>query len=142
MKKLFSVLLLSMAVLTLQAKSIIFTLTDGTKVYYLLGSDQSPKMKINTDGTFTMNSDEYSFANIQSFRISDTDYSGEEGTKEGASDIIAIGNGTARMKGEVGVYTLDGRLVAKGTDGADLQSLPADTYVISNGRQTLKIQKQ
>ena len=45
MKKLTFLLLLLMASIGTSAKSVVFTLNDGTKVYYLLSKEVNPIMR-------------------------------------------------------------------------------------------------
>ena len=53
---LYSFLIACAASLTASAKSVVFTLTDGTHVYYLLDNDNPPIMKF-IDGGVTVNAD-------------------------------------------------------------------------------------
>ncbi len=121
---------------TALAKSVVFTLSDGTMVYYKLSNDEPPCMVIADDGTFTLNDRLYTFESIQYFAISTDDYSGEEGTEDG---IASLADGQALMKGQARVYSLDGRLV---NGEGSLNGLPQGTYVISDGKTSLKVQKR
>ncbi len=123
--------------LALMAKSVVITLTSGTQVYYQLSSDNPPVMVIADDGTFTLNCQEYAFSDVQYFTYSATDYAGEDGTVDAIASLTADGN--MLMEGKASVYTLDGQLVQK---GSDLSRLKAGTYVISNGKTSLKIMKR
>ena len=53
-------------------KSLVLTLNDGGRVYYLLGGDVDPMMRF-VDGGMTVNADGYAFADIKNFCISDED---------------------------------------------------------------------
>ncbi len=119
-----------------EAKSLVITLNDGTQVYYLISNDNPPRMVIADDGTFTLNSQDYTFSNVKCFAYSSTDYSGEKGTVDG---IVQMDDKSLTMKGNVRVYTLDGRLVS---EGGSLTSLKAGTYVVTDGTTTLKILKR
>jgi len=72
MKKLLCMGLGLMAVLAVEAKSLVITLSDGTLVYYLLSNDKSPVMRM-VPGGFTVNSDTYQFSEVKNFYISQTD---------------------------------------------------------------------
>ncbi len=116
------------------ARSIVFTLTSGTQVYYKITSDNPPCMVLSDDGTFTMNGKEYAFEDVKYFAYSATDYDGAEGTEDG---IVSIDENGLSMKGDIRIYSLDGKLVSK---GSDLNGLKPGTYIISNGTTTLKLQ--
>ena len=60
------------ALLSVEAKSLVITLKDGTLVYYLLNSDKSPVMRM-VPGGFTVNKDSYKFSEVKNFYISPTD---------------------------------------------------------------------
>ena len=55
-----------------QAKSVVFTLADGTKVYYLLGGETNPKLRFQ-EGKMLVEADTYEFSNIKNFYISSED---------------------------------------------------------------------
>ncbi|MCD8265873.1 MAG: hypothetical protein LUC33_01830 [Prevotellaceae bacterium] len=119
-----------------EAKSLVLTLDDGTQVYYLVSNDNPPRMVLADDGTFTLNNQDYTIANVKCFAYSSTDYSGEKGTVDG---IVEMDDTRLTMKGNVRIYTLDGRLVS---EGGSLASLKAGIYVLTDGTTTLKIQKR
>ena len=54
------------------AKSVVFTLVDGTKVYYLLGGEANPKLRF-VEGKMTVDADVYEFSDIKNFYISEED---------------------------------------------------------------------
>ena len=59
MKKLaLSLSLFFLACMTATAKSVVFTLSNGTKIYYLLGGETNPVMRF-VDGKITVNADSY-----------------------------------------------------------------------------------
>ncbi len=130
-------LLIAMAFspLVCTAKSLVINLSNGTSIYYKLSSEAPPRMVMQQDGTFTLNTALYSFSEVESFEISATDYSGEEDTADG---IASISNGQVTMTGKVSIYTLDGKLV---NATGNLQSLSRGTYIITNGTRTFKIVK-
>ena len=57
---------LFLAIGVLSAKSLVLTLKNGTLVYYLLGGEANPMMRL-TDGDIVVNTDKYEFGNIQNF---------------------------------------------------------------------------
>ncbi len=120
---------------TSPAKSLVINLTNGTSIYYKLTSDAPPRMVIQSDGTFTLNTAEYNFSDVESFEISATDYNGDEGTTDA---VVGINDGQVGMEGEPRIYSMDGRMVR--SDG-NMQTLPKGIYVISNGKNTFKIMK-
>ncbi len=129
-------LLTLVAISPAKARSIVITLTTGTQVYYKITSNNPPRMVLSDDGTFTMNGQQYTFSGIVNFFYTADDYDGAEGTADG---IVSIDDKRLLMKGETRVYSLDGKLVSK---GSDLDDLKPGTYIISDGVTTLKLQKQ
>jgi len=125
-----------MGLASASGKSVVIMLNSGTKIYYKISSDAPPRMVIADDGTFALNTKTYTFSNVKGFCISSEDYTGESGTVDG---IVNIDDKSVAMKGEPRIYSLDGRLVKK---GSDLTGLKPGTYVITNGTTTLKIQKR
>ena len=71
-KACFLLLFLSMFALNVCAKSIVFTLSNGSLVYYLVGSTNGPVMKF-VDGKCVVNTDLYEFSQIKNFYVSETD---------------------------------------------------------------------
>lgn len=117
------------------AKSLVIELNNGMKIFYVITKEAQPRMVIARDGTFLLNTRQYSFGDVRSFHVQQEDYSGEKGTEDG---IAVIEDGRVRMAGKAGVYTLDGRRVS---ERADLGRLKPGTYVISDGKRTFKIVK-
>lgn len=128
-----------LACASVNGKSLVITLSKGTRVYYKITTDMPPVMTIAQDGTFTLNGQDYSFTDVKSFSISATDYVGEKGTVDG---IVALDEKRLDMRGDVRIYTLDGRLAGVGKDGYDMSGLKPGMYVITNGVSTMKIQKR
>ena len=62
-----------MSVCMASAKSVVFTLSNNTKVYYLLGGEKNPVMKF-VDGKLVVNTDTYEFSKIKNFVISEEDF--------------------------------------------------------------------
>jgi len=72
MKKTICFCLGLMALLTVEAKSLVITLNNGQLVYYLLSNNQSPVMRM-IPGGFTVNADTYQYSDVKNFYISQTD---------------------------------------------------------------------
>ena len=72
MKKLTFSLLMLVASIGATAKSLVFTLNDGTKVYYQLSSEVNPIMRFK-EGKLLVNDDVYEFDGIKNFYLSDED---------------------------------------------------------------------
>lgn len=70
MKKLTFFLLMLVASIGATAKSLVFTLNDGTKVYYQLSSEVNPIMRFK-EGKLLVNDDVYEFDGIKNFYLSD-----------------------------------------------------------------------
>jgi len=147
MKRLLILLALMAGTLSLSAKSLVLLMTDGTKIYYLLGGEVNPKMTMN-DGEVTVNTDKYVFSNIERFYISDTDdplLAIDDARAEGSwkDGVFYVKTASA-----VQVYTVDGRLVdaSVAPQGAlkavDTSRLPAGTYVLRVGDKSMKFMKR
>jgi len=142
MKKLILTLLITGCTTLGISKSVIFNMTNGTKVYYLISEDNFPQMLILPDGNIQVNGQQMKLMEVRSFSISDTDYSGESGTIEGATGIVRIQEEQCLMKGTIQIFSADGKLIRKSIDIADLSILEPGIYLVSNGETTLKIQKK
>lgn len=142
MKKLLFIIVLMVAAVTVQAKSLVITLADGTEVYYLLGGDVNPVMKFK-DGKVTVNADAYEISDIKKFVISQTD------------DPSGIKAETFYVKGkqDIEVFSLDGKKIdtIKSTSlqskedaisSLSLTTLPKGVYVLKIGSATMKVLKK
>ena len=134
----------------LSAKSLVLTLGNGTRVYYLLGEDTNPMMKF-INGDIIVNADSYEFSNIKNFYISETDDpSGIERTTQGAA--AKFYNNSVIFEADkplsVRVFSSDGREVRvrpiqrEGQTIVNLHTLPQGAYIIAAGGATLKIVKR
>ena len=134
----------------LSAKSLVLTLGNGTRVYYLLGEDTNPMMKV-INGDIIVNADSYEFSNIKNFYISETDDpSGIEQTTQGAASKFY--NNSVIFEADkplsVRVFSSDGREVRvrpiqrEGQTIVNLHTLPQGAYIIAAGGATLKIVKR
>ncbi len=133
--KLLAAAALLLCCATANAKSLVIELNNGLKIFYVITKEAQPRMVIAQDGTFTLNTRLFSFADVKGFHVQNEDYSGEKGTEDA---IAVIQDDMVKMADKAGVYTLDGKRVS---DKADLGRLKPGTYVISNGKQTFKIVK-
>lgn len=151
MKKLLLVLsLLLLTSVRMDAKSVVFTLTDGTLVYYLLGGDTDPMLRFS-DGIVTVEADSYALSNIKNFYISETD---DPNAIERVLDSrnMSYSGGTlvfrAATQQAVKVYAADGReveaLVSRSGDLTTvcLSALPAGTYIVRAGQSSVKVLKK
>lgn len=137
MKKTFLLSIIFALALSMQAKSLVITLDDGTDVYYLLGGDEDPVMKF-VDGKVVIKTDSYEFSNIKKFYISQTD------------DPVGIKAETLYLKGDktIEVYSLDGKKMDIDTTATDAIStvntspLPKGVYIIKIGNQQMKVLKK
>lgn len=137
MKRLVLLFCLTAITLCASARSILFTLQDGTEVYYLLGGETNPVMKF-IDKQLTVNADNYEFSNIARFIISQTD------------DPNAIEPQTISVKtnNNISVFTLDGKQVKVDTttqggfNAIRTSNLPKGIYIVKIGNQSMKVVKQ
>lgn len=130
-----------------QAKSLVLTLADGTRVYYLLGGDTNPMMRLSDDGV-TVNADSYTFGNLKNFYISSTDdpNSIEQQLAEAKAsyhDNMLVC--TVKETEKAQVWTVAGTRVQAsikhegGMTLIDLSSLPQGVYIVVIGKATMKV---
>lgn len=131
------------------AKSVVFTLSNGTLVYYLLGGETNPMMRF-VDGKIVVNADEYELTDIKNFYISATDDpNGIEETL--AEQKISFSSNRFMVKatsGNVAVHTIGGAKVdapvenANGYVSVNLSGLANGAYVITVGNSSFKVMKK
>lgn len=150
MKKLAFFFLLLMTSVGASARSIVFTLSDDTKVYYLLSSEVNPVLRFK-EGKMVVNEDVYEFSDIKNFYIS------EEDDPNAIEPVLSKLNMTFKentviIRSEtvktVRVYTLNGVEVKAPVEKTDdvisvnLNGLEKGTYLISTGDSSLKVLKK
>ena len=150
MKKLAFILLLLMTSVGASAKSVVFTLNDGTKVYYLLSSEANPILRFQED-KMVVNDDVYEFSDIKNFYLSETD------DPNAIENVLSKQNMTFKENTviirsdavkTVKVYTLNGVEVKAPVEKTDdvisvnLNGLEKGTYLISTGNSSLKVLKK
>lgn len=135
---------------SVQAKSLVLTLTDGTLVYYYLEGETTPMMRF-VDGKVTVEADTYTMSGIKNFYISNTDdpvgissttatpsftFRANQFVLTGAqSSVVSICN-AAGMRIDAPVQQT-GECVS-----VDLSTVPNGTYIISNGKTSFKVYKK
>lgn len=125
---LFSVL----AVLMVSAgwsKCLRLTLADGSQVYYQLGGERNPMLRL-TDNGLTINTDAYTFENITSFKILNED--APNGLERVACDL--------QSNVPVKVYNLEGKEMKVANQ--DASALPAGVYILNSANASIKIVKR
>ena len=148
MKKLPFLFLLLMTSVGASARSIVFTLSDDTKVYYLLSSEVNPVLRFK-EGKMVVNEDVYEFSDIKNFYIS------EEDDPNAIEPVLSKLNMTFKentviIRSEtvktVRVYTLNGvKASVEKTDdviSVNLNGLEKGTYLINTGNSSLKVLKK
>lgn len=121
--------------LTAGAKSLVLELSNGLRVFYKLGGEVNPQLVIADDGSFTLNTQEYSFADVACFRISATDYDGENGTVDAITVVQSDGNELS----EASLYSLDGKRLGR---IGDLERQQRGTYIIRSDVKSFKVTKR
>ena len=145
-------LLLSLCLLFMaagaSARSLVLELADGTLVYYLLSAEASPVMKV-ADGQVQVNSDDFTFAEVKRFYISEEDApTAIDGLKTAVPTEMKDGVLYLSTREPVALYTPDGKLVRQGRAAddvrslIDLQSLSAGVYVVRYGQKSFKFIKR
>ena len=150
MKKLAFLFLMLMTSVGASARSVVFTLSDETKVYYLLSSEVNPVLRFK-EGKMVVNDDVYEFSDIKNFYIS------EEDDPNAIEPVLSKLNMTFKentviIRSEtvkaVKVYTLNGEEVKAPVEKTDdfisvnLNGLEKGTYLISTGDSFLKVLKK
>lgn len=150
MKKLLLTTLLLLGISSLQAKSLVVSLTNGALVYYLIGGETNPMMRFTEDRVF-INGNEYEFSKIQYFYISETDDPNGLGIAPKSSVVEYREEGLLIRQSqgsEIAVYSLDGKAVApaisvrNGERYVDLSSQPSGVYVVKVGEDSFKFVKK
>lgn len=151
MKKILLLLaLMSICILSASAKSLVITLKNGTNVYFLITADKSPVMKFNDGGITMVDGASYTFAEVKSFDISNTD---DPNAIDEASDDAKISYraNTILFAGDVNkvkVYNASGVQVEANVSKAgdrvaiDLNDLTKGVYVINTGDTSFKVIKK
>ena len=150
MKKLTFFLLMLVASIGATAKSLVFTLNDGTKVYYQLSSEVNPIMRFK-EGTLLVNDDVYEFDGIKNFYLSDEDapnaienVQSKPNVTFKANTVLIPADAVKVLK----VFTVDGvevkTVIQNEGDvfSVDLNGLAKGVYVISTGKSSLKVIKK
>ncbi len=150
MKKLAFLSFMCLVSLTTMAKSVVFTLSDGTKVYYLLGGETNPVLRF-VDGKMKVDADLYELSDIKNFFISEEDdpngieaLLSKQNITIKANTVVVNSSAVKTLK----VFTLSGVEVKADVQRqndvltVDLNSLEKGTYVISTGKSSLKVMKK
>ena len=150
MKKLTLSLLMLVASIGATAKSLVFTLNDGTKVYYQLSSEVNPIMRFK-EGKLLVNDDVYEFDGIKNFYLSDEDapnaienVQSKPNVTFKANTVLIPADAVKVLK----VFTVDGvevkTVIQNEGDvfSVDLNGLAKGVYVISTGKSSLKVIKK
>lgn len=150
MKKLTFFLLMLVASIGATAKSLVFTLNDGTKVHYQLSSEVNPIMRFK-EGKLLVNDDVYEFDGIKNFYLSDEDapnaienVQSKPNVTFKANTVLIPADAVKMLK----VFTVDGvevkTVIQNEGDvfSVDLNGLAKGVYVISTGKSSLKVTKK
>ena len=150
MKKLTFFLLMLVASIGATAKSLVFTLNDGTKVYYQLSSEVNPIMRFK-EGKLLVNDDVYEFDGIKNFYLSDEDAPNAIENVQSKPNVTLKAN-TVLIPADavkvLKVFTVDGvevkTVIQNEGDvfSVDLNGLAKGVYVISTGKSSLKVIKK
>ena len=135
--------------ITSQAKSLVLTLSDGTNVYYMLGTGINPLMKF-IDGKVTVNADTYTFSGIVKMRISKTDDpTGIESIAANNKNFTLDGSTLyINTTGEVKVYGADANeinipaSVNSGITSIDVSGLRNGVYIVKTEKASFKFLKR
>ena len=151
MKKLTILFILMLATyMGAMAKSVVFTLANNTKVYYLLGGETNPMMRF-VDGKVTVNTDAYEISDIKNFYVSSEDDPNAIESAMAATRMEYRAN-TLVVKADevktVKVYSVGGQEVNADIQASgdvimvNLNGLDKGTYIISTGDASFKVMKK
>lgn len=133
------------AVVVASAKSVVFTLSDGTLVYYLLGGETNPVMKF-VDGKVVVNADTYEFSEVKNFYISATDdptfveeIKALPSKFDGKTLVVPTENANVAVFDASSKKVKASISVANGSTLVDLSSLPKGVYIIKVGKSSIKV---
>lgn len=149
MKKFLTLLLLACSLTQVHAKSVVFTLSDGSLVYYLLGGETDPVMRF-VDGAVVVNADVYEISDIKSFHVSNTDDPTMVSTSRKASGVSFAGNTfiVQCQASRVRVFTLNGAEVEVGMTESggytyvNMGTMPRGAYVVQVGTASFKVMRK
>lgn len=149
MKKilLLAVLLAGMAAQA-EAKSLVMVLSDSTKIYYLMGGEVNPTVRLVDDEVY-VNADHYAFAQVDRFYISATD-DPALAIDDQRDDLLQMRDGVFSLSGKATarLYDSTGRLIRQTSASAsgdvstvDTRDLPAGTYILNVDGKSVKFLK-
>lgn len=151
MKKLLLSTLLMLSFGSVVAKSLVITLTNGSKVYYLLDSSglKNPVMRFDGDNV-VVDADTYTFSGIREFRISmDDDPTGIEAVVAARPSMKLNGQSLyVETADPVMLFSANGQKVSApsvASDGlqmVDVSALPKGIYVVKAGDTSFKFLKK
>ena len=139
------------AMLQASAKNLVIELTNGTKIYYPVSNSVTPFLKV-TEGTVSIDADQYAFADADRFYLTDEADPTAVVSPE-AKPVMREGFVYLETTGPVRLYTPDGQqLPVKATvqhpsataqlTEVDLNGLKPGTYLLKTGNKTLKFTKK
>ncbi|MBR5061898.1 MAG: T9SS type A sorting domain-containing protein [Prevotella sp.] len=146
MKRFLFVCVIFMASIAVGAKTLVFTLADGTKVYYTLdvptdGLRYAPVVKFS-QGNVIVNGDQYEWSGIKEFYLSD------ENDPVGISPHAFC----VETDAQVVVYSADGKKMMEAESlyafkRIDMSGLPKGVYVVivdgkNGGKESFKVTKK
>lgn len=149
MKHVILIFVMMLMPVAVSAKSVVFTLKDGTLVYYLLGGEKNPVMRF-TEGGLTVNDDEYELSDIKNFYISSTDdpngieqileaekfsYKANRFVMKSDADKVSV-YGVGGAKADARVESAGGYVMV------DLSALKSGAYIIQVGEHSFKVMKK
>ena len=151
MKKLLLSTLLVLSFGSVVAKSLVITLTNGRKVYYLLDSSgvKNPVMRFEGNNV-VVDADTYTFYDIREFRISmDDDPAGIEEVVAARPSMKLNGQSLyVETADPVVVFSANGQkvsapsVVSDGLQMVDVSALPKGVYVVKAGDMSFKFLKK
>lgn len=150
MKKMASLIALFAVVAVASAKSVVFTMSNGIKVYYLLGGDENPVMKFEGDNVI-VNTDTYQISKIKNFYISATDdptavtQLAAKQDASFASNVFVLKTPNANAVKVFGVNGAEVEVPVNQADGfvsVDMNGLKQGNYIIKVGNASFKVMKK
>lgn len=152
MKKFLLITVIMLISTMAHAKYLIITLNNGEDIAYTLGGESDPTITF-AKGGICVNTDTFSFTNIESFRLdevaptatADTEATNKE--SEPSLEGYSLTLSAAQAK-KLRITNVNGSAVSvsknegNGKCTVDLSVLPQGTYVINTGNASFKITKK
>lgn len=149
-KSMLAFAVMCMLSLTAFSKSLVLTLNDDSKVYFIMTNTDVPVMKFTEGGVTINGKDSYTFSQIKSFVISNTDapnaiddVPADAKVEMRANTLILSGNAKNVKVFNAAGSQVEACVTKYGEQvSVDLNGLDKGVYIISSGSTSFKVMKK